>query len=240
MSINTVDKVNKGTSRDQWGNFNYWGFKAPDGKVRCRVSDVGVLDVRYFDPAKLPSYRKQMDWESAQFIGSSYIEISDKDKGPTSAGIAPEINALIEGYNDAHTKWVGKKVCGAMTLTATDKISIEVEYVAVEIDAEAIMSTMLSGKLIGRGYGNHRIRAEASRELSEDDYLADLEKAIEAEKAKVRKGNEFLQKALYAVERGNTLLDDVSTYGAVGCVTGTDAGNIARLVNALAEQRATV
>lgn len=233
--IALVDKLNKGTSRDQWGALQYWGFKTPDGLIRTRVSHDGALEVKHFDPAKVPSYRKTIDWRDAHFLGSCYIEITDEDKGPSSKEMIAEVNALIEGYNDAHAKWIGKQVVGGATLAATEKIAIVVENVAVEFDKDANLSTRLSGKQIGKGYGNHRILAENARELEADDYAGDLARAIDAEKAKIRKGNEFIQKALYAAERGKSMTE--VGYGGVGAISTTEANNIVRLVNALATDK---
>ena len=99
-TVESVTKLNKGTSRDQWGNFGFWGFKTPNGKVRARVYDNGMFEVKTFDPTKLPSYRKTMNWEDAQLLGSAFLTVSDADKGPNSTEMVAEINAIVVDLKD--------------------------------------------------------------------------------------------------------------------------------------------
>lgn len=112
--IDPVTKLNKGTSRDEWGNFNYWGYKTPDGKIRARVyapNDEGMvlLEVKKFE---LPStsWRRKVTFDDAIVIGSAYVKVDNTDKGFTSDEALRQVNALIEIHNDYFDKHVGRKI----------------------------------------------------------------------------------------------------------------------------------
>lgn len=237
-TIGLVDKLNKGTSRDEWGNLNYWGFKTPNGMVRSRVTGTGLLEVRLFDPSKLPSYRKQMMWEDAPSIGSCYIEVKDADKGPDAKSMVPEVNALIEGHNDAAAKWHGKHVTGTeLGYGNTDTpISIVVSAVYVEFDASANMTTTLTGKRTDQHYGTNKLDASKAREVTSNDYTAELKQLVAAEQDKIITGQAFLNEISGALASGSKVKPIASTYNGVGCVGGTFAKKMVDLVNTLAEE----
>ena len=115
--IPAVTKLNRGTSRTEYGVLNYWGYKTPDGLIRARVTppeaDGGdaTFEVRYYDQTNLQNtWRKRLDWDSATVICSSYISVADAEKGPAAKDMISEVNALIEIYNDSMAKHVGRKV----------------------------------------------------------------------------------------------------------------------------------
>lgn len=112
--IDPVTKLNKGTSRDEWGNFNYWGYKTQDGKIRARVyspNDNGQarIEVKKFE---LPSntWRRKVTFDDAILIGSAYITLTDTEKGLTSDEALRQVNAIIEIHNDYFDEHVNRKV----------------------------------------------------------------------------------------------------------------------------------
>jgi len=228
--VSIVSKLNKGTSRDQWGHFGFWGFKTPDGKIRSRVEENGYFEVRLFDPSTLPSYRKTMNWEDAQLLGSAYLTVSDADKGPNSTEMVAEVNAIIDGYNDTLAKWHGKHVMS--TNAADGEVGVEgfvVESVTVTFDENAVLTTTLLGL---RGYYRDKLDAANAKEVGADDYLHQLQELINTEKNNIEVALAFIDTLNLSVEQGVKIPDN-SSYVNNGSISRGTATKMITLANAL-------
>jgi hypothetical protein len=114
QKITKVKNLNKGTSRDEWGNLNFWGYKTPDGMVRARVfapDDDGysLLDVRQYVKAPGSWYRR-ITFDQAIAIGSAVVKVPDTTKGFTSDQAMDEVNSIIEIHNGLFEKHSGRVV----------------------------------------------------------------------------------------------------------------------------------
>ena len=239
-AIATVDKLNKGTSRDQWGTFGYWGFKTSNGLIRCRVLENGSLTVKLFDPANLGSYRKVMQWSEAHTVGTSFVEIQTvDDKGPDSKFMIPEVNAIIEGYNDTLARWVGKHVQDSTN--AGDKDGMVVETVTVNFDKDAELSVVLSGNR--RGYSSiyrQSVDANNARVVTIENYAGQLKDAITDQQTLIRTAQDFLMDVNIAVESGKSMKEIEGYGGSKGSISWNEAKKIVDLVNKLATDKVEV
>ena len=231
-TVPAVDKLNKGTSRDQWGNFGFWGFKTPNGKIRTRVVESGHFEVKLFDPSKLPSYRKTMNWDDAQLLGSAYLTVSDADKGPNSKEMVAETNAIIDGYNDTLAKWHSKHVMSTKihtgNSTSAETEGFVVESVTVEFDENAVLTTTLLGS---RGYYRDKLLASEAKEVSTNDYRGQLRELINTEKKNIETALAFIDTLNMSVEQGMKIPD--SSYSGKGSISHNIVSKMVTLANAL-------
>ena len=218
-TVESVTKLNKGTSRDQWGNFGFWGFKTPNGKVRARVYDNGMFEVKTFDPTKLPSYRKTMNWDDAQLLGSAFLTVSDADKGPNSTEMVAEINAIVDGYNDTLAKWHDKHVINTNPINNGNEEGFIVTTVTVEYDEQAVPKVTLIGQ---RGYYRDKLDAEDAREVRTNDYREQLRDLIATEKKNIEEALLYIDTVNLAVDTG-VALPEPRAYQNKGSIHNTTA-----------------
>jgi len=166
--FNSIIKMNKGTSRTEYGILNYWGYKTPTGLIRARVyspglNDLSLIEVKHYDQAVLQSsWRKTLDWYTATTISSSYIKVTDSVKGLDAATVIAEVNALLEIYNDESEKHVGRKVVRTEEFKKQDTYNNNddqlnpyvVGRIEVSFDTDTVMSTELFMKK--EGYSSPR------------------------------------------------------------------------------------
>jgi len=213
MTLHLVTKLNKGTSRTEYGGLNYWGFKTPDGLIRARVyppmdGDNAHIEVKFYDITKLAGWRARLDWEQARLVSSSFMTVTDHDKGPDSKSMVEEVNTLLEIYNDEFSKHVGRKVVRTEEFRLADKYNsnddrlnpYEVEGVSVQFDNSMKMSTKLD--MISDRYNRVCILA-----TDVEDYAADAGKAavleqIEEYRTRANRSLVYLDSLEKAVEGG--------------------------------------
>ena len=213
MTLNLVTKLNKGTSRTEYGGLNYWGFKTPDGLIRARVSppsdgNNANIEVRFYDLTKLSSWRKRLDWDQAVFISSSYMTVTDHEKGPDSKSMVDEVNALIEIYNDEFAKHIGRKVVRTEEYRARDQYNnnddrlnpYEVTGVSVLFDNSMKMSTQLE---VGtERYNRVRLLSTDVEDYADDAGKAAVLEQIEEYRTRANRSLVYLDSLEKAVEGG--------------------------------------
>ena len=144
-TISTVTKMNKGSSRDQWGSLNYHSYKTQDGRIRARLyaypNNTCKLEVKqYTKPTS--RWGTRLTWDEDPMVGECHIDVADFEKGLKTTEIMPEINAIIEVYNDEVEKNLGRLV---QTRNWDDKDWAPEPYTIgglyVTFDADNVMST---------------------------------------------------------------------------------------------------
>jgi len=234
--INLQTKFNKGTSKDEWGNFNYWGYKAPDGLIRARLfapdaNGLCLLSVKKFELSP-NSWRRKVTWDDAIDVGSSFVKISDTSKGFTSDEALKQVNALIEIHNDYFNEHVGRKVRQPQYGGGHDSKASVVTGVAFEYNENEDVIVHLMGD---------RWNQKLSEVL---DYTDDFAKeAVQKRLAEVQdelyKAQEFITKCRQSYLKGERVERAGGSYDKVGLLPYSTANELAGLVNQFVPEEVT-
>lgn len=224
-----VTKLNKGTSRDEWGNFNYWGYKTPDGKIRARMfaptaDGIAQLQVKKFE---LPAggWRRKITFDDAIEIGTAYVKVSNADKGFSSDEALKQVNAIIEIHNDYFDRHAGRKI-RTMNYDGKDH-SIDghdvtgVSFIITSDDRHTVTL-----------YGKSFVQDAASV----IDYTDDFAKSrvineFDAVQIKIDEAQKFLDLCREKYSKGERLVRNSNNWTEEGLMSYHIANNLERLVN---------
>lgn len=234
--MNEVTKLNKGTSRDQWGTLNYFGYKTPDGAVRCRVTPIGdekaTLEVKHFSQSQVGTYRKTLRWDEADNIGSSYIDLKGdlQQNGLKSSDMLDEVNCLIEIHNDLLDEHLGEKRVVKDYKGEWEAEPKEVLGVSVDFSSEAVQTTKLF--LTSRGYhGRNETALEETKLFTEDMLTAAVKETLAGHRVRLAETEAFLDEVQAALEAGVRITDIPS--GTVGFLNYREPEHLVTKVNEL-------
>lgn len=111
-----LSKLNKGTSKDEWGNIRHWTFKSPDGMIRCQLElpqeGKSRLVIKHFTPNMTRYGNKRLSWGDGVHIGSMFIDVDmdDKPTGPVGKDILEEVRSLLDFHDTLVEKHQGRLV----------------------------------------------------------------------------------------------------------------------------------
>ena len=219
-ALHLVTKLNKGTSRTEYGELNHWGYKAANGIIRSRVvppsvaGEQGTIVVKYYDISALKNtWRKRLDWDSAFTICTSFIKVDDIDKGPDAKSMITEVNALIEVYNDEVAKHVGRKVVRTEDCKSRDSYNThddrlnpyEVTGVELSFDIDMVLTTTLVMQKLSYGSGS-RFSANDVEDYATDTGKAAVKEQIEEYRRRIAVSTNFLNRLEEEVEAGHKVV----------------------------------
>ena len=214
--ITDVTKLNKGTSRDQWGTLNYFGYKTGDGTVRARLYPDGSFDVKGFDQSMIPRYKSTINWDEAHNIGEGFIDLTSGDKaekGLLGKDMVDDVNAIIEIHNEKFDEWAGKKCLqpdhnGSYHHTAQEVMGVSVHYSS-------------DGTLETRAQFNDwdfkrtgTTKVEDLKEFSAESQRTVLTEKVVAIRATMAVQNKKVNDLLDAFENGKPVPTDFDAWGA--------------------------
>lgn len=240
--INTVTKLNKGTSRDEWGNFNYWGYKTPDGKIRARLyapDDEGYANLTVVK-FELPSgsWRRKVTFDDAAHIGTASVKVENLDKGFTSDEAIKQVNAIIEIHNDYFDQHVGRKV----RIEQYNGSSSETKYGPTGHEVTGVHFTMMSDgqvsvKLLA---GGNMPDANKVIDYTEDFANSRVTDELDSLQQKIEATQKFLDGLRSAHSNGEKYVRSTGTYSPEGLLAWNEADKIVNLVNEFAAESAAV
>jgi hypothetical protein len=239
--INYVTKLNKGTSRDEWGNFNYWGYKTPDGKIRARLyepDDEGYANLTVVK-FQLPggSWRRKITFDDAIHIGTVIVKVNNLDKGFTSDEAMEQVNAIIEIHNDYFDQHVGRKV-RVQNYSSRDS---EITYNATGYDVTGVQFTMNKDGEVQVNLNTTHNLVDASRviDYTEDFARSRVTNELNDLQEKIYASQRFLDGLRAAHAKGEKFERSGNSYSPEGLISWNDADKFVLLVNEfVAEQEA--
>lgn len=227
--FSSVDKVNKGTSRNEWGVLNYHGYKTRDGKIRARLyppDDNGkaTFVVRKFElPAN--SWRRKVIFEDAIEIGSCMVDHPDADKGYTSDEAVKMINTLIEIHNDYFDANVGRKVRVKNYSGEYSVDAVEITGVSFNINANDETSVIVHGSRWRHNIENVIDYTDDFAKQHTLDQFAEVQAKINAAQA-------YLNECRTRFNSNERIERTKTGYGSnEGLIDHVTADTLARLVN---------
>ena len=240
--IDYVTKLNKGTSRTEYGVLNYWGYKTPDGKIRARLyapNDNGYATlsvVKFQLPAN--TWRRKITFEDAVQIGSALVKVENLDKGFTSDEALTQVNAIIEIHNDYFDKHVGRKV-RVQNYSSPDA---EITYADAGYDVTGVHFNMSSEGLKVNLVTNSHTSLDVDRTT---DYTEDFAKSrvittLDDLQKKINNTQQFLDDLVMAHAKGERYNRDSHSTSHVGLLVWTEVNKLVALVNEFAVEKETV
>lgn len=240
QKMNTVTKLNKGTSRNQWGDLNYWGYKAPDGLIRARVyppNSDGIAKMAVKQFVKQPNtWRRRVEFDHATDIGTIHVKVDDTDKGFTSKEATEIVNAVIEIHNELYEKHVGRKVARTNTSSSRRAESLEVEGVHFFVNAVDEQTVTLSGQTV-RWTASEDGVVDYTDDLAKEKFAGRMSEL----RAEVDAATRFLDSVEAAFEAGkpanrtNPRSDHWQAEGLIQYNTVTELLNLANALHTEAE-----
>jgi hypothetical protein len=253
-ALHLVTKLNKGTSRTEYGGLNHWGFKAPNGLIRARVfpdaNDDGehLIEVKYYDQSNLTnSYRRRLDWDNATHVCSSYIKVADADKGPDAKTMIAEVNALVEVYNDQSAKHVGRKVVRTAEFRAQDQYNgnddrlhpYTIAGVDLKFDSNMVLSVTLITERVGYGSGS-KYHLDQIEDFAADAGHAAVKEQIAEYRRRIEISKTYLDNLESAIEAGIPIPNPTYHDKKLGVLDNNGVGILIKAINDLIPEPATV
>ena len=236
--INAQIKLNKGTSRDEWGNFNYWGYKSPDGKVRARLyapdqDGFALLSVRKFELAP-NSWRRKITFDDAIEIADAFVKVSDSTKGFTSDEALRQINSLIEIHNDYYDEHVGRVIRAQGYNGEYSNEGHTVTGVSFKINSDDEVTVMLRG---GGWYQAADTVIDYTEEFAKNTATSELDKLQE----KLNASQSFIDTCRDAVNKGIKITEKpYGSYNDEGLLNWREANRIIEVVNSILPKPSSV